>query len=78
MKSSAAKKRMLLEVLKEHPDGITPESLLLSANYSFDEVDLFYSELVKISDQISEEKPTGNDALAWPHENKVLLRLRSE
>jgi hypothetical protein len=41
MKVSTTRKP-LLDVLREHPDGITPEALLTAANYTIDDVDRFY------------------------------------
>jgi type I restriction enzyme S subunit len=69
-------KRSLIEVIHEYPKGITPEELLRAANYKIDEVDAFYAELSKICSQIEQEKPSGRSALKWPHDSKVILRLK--
>jgi type I restriction enzyme S subunit len=71
-------KRKLMDILSEYPDGIRPELLLSEANYSIDEIDDFYARLGKISDQIDQIKPTGKQALKWPFEAEVTLRLRSK
>ena len=75
MKASA-KHRPLLDVLREHPNGITPEALLTAANYAITDVDRFYSELSRIADSVLEEKPEGKAARTWPYGARVLLRLR--
>jgi len=77
LKSSKIK-RKLLDVLSEHPDGIRPELLLAEANYSTDEIDGFYAQLGKISSQIYQTKPKGKQALKWPFEAEVTVRLRSK
>ena len=76
MKTSATHKP-LLHVLREHPDGITPEALLAAANYTINEVDRFYSELSRIADQVLQEKPQGAAAEMWPNRTQVLLRLKA-
>jgi type I restriction enzyme S subunit len=75
MKSSTAH-RQLLEVLREHPNGMTPEALFAAANYTKKDVDRFYSELSRIADQILQEKPKGAAADLWPTGAKVILRLK--
>jgi type I restriction enzyme S subunit len=75
MKASLTHK-LLLEVLKEHPDGMTPEALLATSNYTRKEVDRFYSELSRIADQVLQEKPQGAAAEKWPRGAHVLLRLK--
>jgi len=69
-------KTPLLEVMREHPDGITPEDLLSKANFSIEEVDLFYAELSDMQPLIEEEKPMDSAALRWPHDSKVILKLK--
>ncbi len=73
----ASKRRPLLEVLKEHPDGISPEDLLVAANYPASEVDEFYARLSDVWDSVVEEKPRGDDAFNWPDGARVLLHLKS-
>ena len=68
--------RPLLDVLKEHPNGLTPEALLVAANYTFREVEQFYSELSRIADRVREDKPQGDAAKTWPIGARVLLSLR--
>jgi hypothetical protein len=75
MKSSTVH-RQLLEVLREHPNGMTPEALFAAANYTKKDVDRFYSELSRIADQILQEKPKGAAADLWPRGAKVILRLK--
>jgi hypothetical protein len=69
-------KRPLLDVIREAPSGITPEELLTSANYSIDEVDLFYAQLAEIKDDILEQKPSEPEACKCPYEAKVILRSK--
>ena len=71
-------KRSLLEALRQHPSGITPEALLSASNYSIDEVDAFYSELSKLYEDLEETKPEGNALFAWPYDAKVTLRLKAK
>ncbi len=71
-------KKPLLDVMRKHPDGITPENLLSEANFSVEEVDVFYAQLCEISAYIEQEKPMGNEAFKWPYDLKVILRLREE
>ena len=71
-------KRSLKDVLAENPSGITPEMLLKDANYSLDEIDDFYAQLGKISDQIDQVKPIGKQAFKWPFEAKVILSLKDK
>jgi type I restriction enzyme S subunit len=68
--------RPLLEVLGEHPEGMTPKALFSAANYTRADLDGFYSELARISDRVSEDKPKGAVARAWPYGAKVVLRLK--
>jgi type I restriction enzyme S subunit len=75
MQSNGAK-RSLLDVIREAPSGITPEELLTSANYSIDEVDLFYARLAEIKDDIMEQKPSEPEAYKWPYEAKVIIRSK--
>lgn len=77
MKPSSTRKS-LLEVIMDHPNGITPEALFAAANYTVNNVDQFYSELSQIADQVLQEKPGGADAETWPRKARVLLRLKKE
>ncbi len=77
MKPSSTHKS-LLEVIKDRPNGITPEALFAAANYTVNDVDQFYSELSRIADQVLQEKPGGTDAQTWPRKARVLLRLKKE
>jgi type I restriction enzyme S subunit len=69
-------RRPLLDVLREHPDGITPEALLAAANYSTKDADSFYAELSRIAEHVSQEKPLGAAASNWPRSARVILRLK--
>ncbi|MFO0916663.1 MAG: restriction endonuclease subunit S [Pirellulales bacterium] len=71
-------RRLLLDVLKEHPKGLTPEALLREAGYAISEVDEFYSELRSIAAQIEEERPNGAKINKWPKGAKILLRAKGE
>lgn len=50
-------RRDLVEILAEHPEGLTPERLLLAAGYSADEVPSFYQQLRKAEGMIEETRP---------------------
>ena len=71
-------RRLLLDVLKEHPKGLTPEALLREAGYAISEVDDFYSDLRCIAAQIEEERPNGTKINKWPKGAKILLRAKGE
>jgi len=75
--TSLPKRRPLLDVLREHPAGVTPEELFAEANYTGEAVDEFYAELSRIADSFNEEKPSGADALRWPEGARVLLRPKA-
>lgn len=69
-------KRDLLMVLSEHPNGLKPEVLLSEANYTVEEIDIFYAHLKKLSDKIEQLRPEGKKAFKWPSEADFILRLR--
>ena len=69
-------RRQLLDVLREHPAGLTPEELRDATHYLDEEIDAFYAALLTIRDLVYEEKPIGKQALKWPLNAKVLLRLK--
>jgi type I restriction enzyme S subunit len=73
----AIRHRPLLEVLSEHPEGISPEALLREANYDIiTEIDEFYRDLSAVADKFDEAKPQGAMAKKWPNNANVTLRLR--
>ncbi len=72
----STKHRPLLDVLKEHPTGVTPEELFERANFKVEEVDEFYAELARIVEMIIEEKPSGKAAFEWPATARVILRTK--
>lgn len=75
---SNQQRRRILEVLKEHPKGLTPEALLRESGYDLSEIDDFYSELRSIGPVIEEERPHGIRTNKWPKGAKILLRARGE
>jgi type I restriction enzyme S subunit len=72
------KHRSLLSILREHPGGITPEELFAEANYNVESIDDFYAELAEISEALIQDKPAGADALRWPRDSRVLLRVKED
>ena len=70
------KRRPILDVLREHPGGITPEELFAESNYSADAIDDFYAALARIATEITQEKPSDGEALQWPACARILLRPR--
>lgn len=73
---TAISRQSLLEVLEEHPDGLSPESLADRAGYSPNDVDEFYRQLRDIMPRILEVRPKGDDVLTWPGATKILLKAR--
>jgi hypothetical protein len=73
-----AKPRTVLDVLREHPEGLTPEALFTQANYPPDKVDDFYADLALVAHAISEERPNGAAAFQWPERARIILRLKRE
>jgi len=71
-------RRPLLDVLGEHPKGLTPEDLLRAAGYAITEVDDFYSELRGIAGQVEEKRPAGAKINKWPKGAKIMLRAKGE
>lgn len=67
----------LLEVLMQHPDGISPEKLFSVAGFTDSSVDAFYQELARLKPRLEETKPTGEAAKTWPN-TSTTLRLKPE
>ena len=42
-------RRSILDVLRDHPKGLSPEELLQEAGYRLEHVDDFYSELASLT-----------------------------
>jgi len=70
-------RRPLLDVIAEHPGGITPEELLSESHYTQESIDDFYAELGTIHDSVIQILPTDEDVLRWPAGATVLLRLKA-
>jgi type I restriction enzyme S subunit len=66
----------LLEILTQHPDGISPEKLFSLAGFTDADVDAFYQELAVLQPHLLEEKPTGGSAKKWPTLNSK-IRLKA-
>ena len=77
-KVTIQRRRSLLDVLKDHPKGLSPEALLREAGYDITEVDDFYNELRSIASEIEEERPDGAKVHKWPKGAKILLRPKGE
>jgi type I restriction enzyme S subunit len=60
---SLNKKRSILEILDEFPEGIPPDRLLLAAGYNEDEIPAFYQNLRSIETSISELRPSRQTVL---------------
>ena len=73
----AIKRRPLLDVLQEYPEGLSPESLLKESGRTLENIEDFYRELRSISDRIEELRPEGEARNQWPADVQVTLRLRS-
>lgn len=71
------KRKELLTIIKSYPNGISPEELLLQANYSLKEIDDFYKNLKLIQDKIIEIKPK-NSKKEWPKITSVVLKSRGK
>lgn len=65
----------LQEILKQNPEGLSPEKLFSMAGFTEVEVDAFYQELASLQPQMEELKPTGDDAKMWPN-TSTTLRLK--
>jgi type I restriction enzyme S subunit len=71
-------KRSILDTLKAHPQGITPEDLLRAAGYDLDNIDEFYAELRLIASSVEERRPPTNRSHLWPKDAEITLRLKEE
>jgi type I restriction enzyme S subunit len=69
-------RRLLLDVLREHKQPMTPEQLFRSAGFQPTQTDLFYRELASLRKLLNEKKPSGSEAKTWPHHAQVLLELK--
>jgi hypothetical protein len=67
----------LLDILTQHPDGISPEKLFSLAGFTDADIDAFYRELAALRPRLVEDKPTGEAAKTWPKKSTV-LRLTPE
>jgi type I restriction enzyme S subunit len=71
-------RRPLLDVLKEHPNGLSPEDLLREAGYAITEVDDFYTQLRTIAPRIEEIRPVAAKVDKWPKGATILLRAKGK
>lgn len=69
-------RRLLLDVLRENTEPMTPEELFHEAHFEPAQVDLFYRELTLLRDKLREEKPKASEAKLWPHRANVRLQLK--
>lgn len=67
----------VLEALARHPQGISPEGLLSESGYSAEQVEDFYEALASIGERLLEERPSGEDAMRWPRDAAIVLKLAS-
>lgn len=70
----ANNRRALLDVLREQPNGITPEDLFASAGFKADDVDDFYAELSRIKN-LRQILPSDAAVSKWPGDAKVTLSV---
>lgn len=73
---STVTRRPLLDVLREKKVPMKPEQLFSEAGFKPSQVDLFYRELVSLSDKLQVKKPQASDAKAWPYRAHVMLQLK--
>ena len=66
----------LLQILRDNPEGLTPEQLFKLAGYTSEQVNEFYAELTSISKQLVENRPQGDKILQWPKVGEIVLRLK--
>lgn len=71
-------RRPILEILKVHPKGITPEDLLHAAGYDLNNVDEFYAALRPLWAQIDEHRPPAKRVHLWPKNADITLGLKRE
>lgn len=71
------KRKELLEVIRSHRNGISPEDLLREAHYELREIALFYKKLKLIREQIIEIKPSDSKR-DWPKQSSVILKAQGE
>ncbi len=76
-KRMAMKRRPLIDVLQEYPDGLSPDSLLKESGRTLENIEDFYRELRSISDRIEELRPEGVATNQWPADVQITLRMRS-
>lgn len=69
-------RRPLLDVLRENKRPMKPEQLFSEAGFKPSQVDLFYRELVSLSDKLRVKKPQASEAKAWPYRAHVMLQLK--
>ena len=78
------KLRSILEVLSEHPEGLSPERVFALAGFAEGEfmdgtspIDAFYAELKQVRKKLVEEKPSGHEAKRWPSNSQVILKAKT-
>lgn len=76
-KKDTAVPQPLLDILTQHPDGISPEKLFSLAGFTDADVDTFYQELAALRPRLMEDKPTGEAAKTWPKKSTA-LRLKPQ
>lgn len=76
-KKDTAVPQPLLDILTQHPDGISPEKLFSLAGFTDADIDTFYQELAALRPRLVEDKPTGEAAKTWPKKS-IALRLKPE
>jgi type I restriction enzyme, S subunit len=76
-KKDTAVPQPLLDILTQHPDGISPEKLFSLAGFTEADIDTFYQELATLRPHLVEDKPTGEAAKTWPKKSSA-LRLKPE
>ncbi len=69
-------RRLLLDVLREQKNPITPEELFRAAAFEPSQVDQFYQELASLRGKLTEQKPDASEVKSWPHRAKVVLQLK--
>ena len=72
-KTGKSERRPLLDVLREHPAGISPEDLMAAAGFEIRSVEDFYRELATIRDHLTEKRPSKSQSRKWPHGAKIVL-----
>ncbi|MBY9064975.1 restriction endonuclease subunit S [Sphingomonas yunnanensis] len=66
----------LENILRDYPDGLTPERLFAIAGYGAEQVDEFYTKLNMLVGQIEEVRPDDAAVLQWPRVSEILVRLK--